>query len=226
MKKLTQEQRKEFDGYENDYFVARSQIKGMYAFWKRVGIAGIIVGSVGIVVGIGAAIYAMDKTLDMKENVKLVVLRADEKGNLFALRDLADPQAINREDATKSFLGMYVQALYSVPNSIEMRQENAYRVKYMTKKDYYAKVPQKMLQAAYSLANPSTNVITVTVTATSRINASVWQVDWTKKQNSEVIGKFRTWITYTTTTVGDVQIAYYNPLGLVVTNIDTQADLQ
>lgn len=228
MKKLTNEERREFDLLESDCFVPISQVKKENARWKKIAIVSVAFAAISIAASLVTAAIGADAAKQAKR-VDVVVFRDDGNGGITVIRSLQSDTKLRVdkdiiENYTKNQLGEYVQALYSAPNSKEMKQENAYKVFYMTQKNYYDVVPRKIFQSNF--APDSTSIITVKVDNGTRISPDVWQIDWTKKLNGDEIGKFKTWITYKQEKITDVVVGGYNPLGIVVTNIDTQADLK
>ncbi len=228
MKKLTNEEKRELDILESDYYVPKSQILKEHANWKKITLITIGVSIVIVFASLLLAFLGLDGAMQSKR-VDVVVFRDDGKGGVTVVRSLQGDAKLNVdkdivEQYIKNQLGEYVKSLYSVPNSKEMRQENVYKVLYMTQKNYYDIVPRPIFKSGF--AQDQTSIINVHIDNGTRISPDVWQIDWTKQLNSDEIGKFKTWITYKQEKINDTTVGSYNPLGIVVTNIDTQADLK
>lgn len=230
MKKLTNEERQEFDLLESNYYVPRSQVLREHENIKKqrnwcLIFAGLVLASSSI-----NTYFALETSREAKK-IQTIVYKDDGKGSLTILKAIQSDANIEVGQAEKNSyirnqLREYVAALYSVPNDKDMRQENVYKVMNMTNKTYYEQIPKKIFQGSFA-QDANSGVISIVVKTPVPVgeNGKVWQVDWTKKQNGEEIGKFKSWITFKQIKIDNVVVGSYNPLGLVITNIDTQADL-
>lgn len=227
MKELTNQARKEFDLLESNYLVTREQVKREHADYKKQ--RNIMFGVLAIVMLLSCfnTYFALETSREAKR-IQTVVYQDDGSGGITVMRSLQASAnlKIDKEKLTsytRNQLSEYLRALYSVPNSKEMRQENVYKVLYMTQKLYYDQVPRQVFKGSF---NPDAKgVTTIEIRTASLVNSNVWQLNWTKKLNGDEIGKFKTWVTFKQEDIENLVIANYNPLGIVVTNIDTQADL-
>lgn len=222
MKKLDLVGQDEFDVLQDDYYIPKQMIEREHNKFKKQRDIMFITMCTTIAVSFGLCFYALQTSRESK-TIKTVAFATDGKGGLLALKNISDPHEIDPQKYMRSQMQSYVIALYSIPYSKEMRQENANRVIASTQQNYYQNVEKHIFQTNYT---DDAQITDVKVTSLAEVNKNVWQVNWDKKVDGNVIGKYKTWITYRIEALDDVEIASYNPSGMVVTNVETQEDIK
>ena len=217
MKKINQS---EFELLQNEYIVNQGQVKSLIGKYIKQRNFAFIVMLVVIIVS-GIIVYSSLQIAGEAKKVDKVVFKEDGSGGLTYLGLSNSKLEIDKKMYISNQIVEYVAALYSIPSDKDKREFNVAKVQWMTDIQYFAKYPQPLLIEAYT--KNGTQLIVVATSLSGEVSKDVWEVDWTKTIDGVKIGNFRTLITYKQTDKLSGSQAYlYNPLGIIVTSIDTQ----
>lgn len=217
MKKINQS---EFDLLQNEYIVNQGQVKSLIGkYIKQRNFAFIVM--LVVIIASGIIVYSSLQIAGEAKKVDKVVFKEDGSGGLTYLGLSNAKLEVDKKMYISNQIVEYVSALYSIPSDKDKREFNVTKVQWMTDIQYFAKYPQPLLIEAYT--KNGTQLIVVATSLSGEVSNGVWEVDWTKTIDGVKIGDFRTLITYKQTNKLSGSQAYlYNPLGIIVTSIDTQ----
>lgn len=214
------EEQKQFDLLQNEFIVNQRQVKTQIQKYKVISIIAVICTFLFMILSV-IIVYEAIQITGAAKKVDKLVFKEDGSGGLTFMGMASNQLDIKNTHYIDAQMIEYVKALYSIPTDKDARQYNAYKVQYMTTTDYYAKYPQTILAENYT--KNSENLVTVKVTTVGQVHG-VWEVDWIKSKNNESGVIYKSLITFKQVDTGNnVEINYYNPLGIAITNIETIA---
>jgi type IV secretory pathway component VirB8 len=214
MKKLSDKEQKEFDLLQNEFLVNQEYVKNQIRSVQKQRNFALFFAAFVMLLSMVVVIISVNAASEAK-HVDKVVFKEDGSGGLTYIGMATSKLDVKQTNYIRNQLLEYVNALYSIPTDQNQRQYNAYKVQFMTSVDYYSKYPQIVLKDNY--INHGTELV-------GQVSPGVWEVDWSKFVNQAKVHDYKTMITFKQTDIstGGTEIDRFNPLGIVVTNIDTQ----
>ena len=203
--------------YFNDikgYYDVRSADKINVSMWRIFGLIGLAIG----VIGVSGMIY-----IGSQAKFVPMIFYTDAQGGM-----QYGGVVTNRLKITQPMLANqladYIVALRQVPLDVELKSQYMRKVKMMTKEALFNNGLIPVFTERYNSYLGKT--LKINVRNTIPISKDTWEITWDEVSNNILIGTFKGMITFTiNSTITDTAILLYDPLGIVVNDININQEI-
>lgn len=217
MKKLDKQVINEIDLVNNEYYITQNQVRSQFQILIKQRNMAIYFAIFIMILSFVICFKALLISQEAKK-VDKIVFKEDGIGGITYVGIVNNTLKVNENKYLANQLVEYLYALYSVPLDDDTKKRNVAKVQMMTDVNYYNNIKQIMKDLYIKGENVSVKLSLVT-----KISNNLYSIDWDKFINNVNVGSYKTLIAFKQIQVQDEtqQILQYNPLDIIITNIQT-----